>query len=794
MSSSTTAAALILFTTILAVLTPFARAQTGVDLSVGPVFYSVATFTCQTQYSSTLADMISAESHAGIKDQCISLGGCWVLAAQGSEESGNISNLCPLYSKNSTMSGTTQLDLCNTPHAFLCETGPAVADLSVITVNPPSPLRKSPPPKKFPKKKSPSPHKKWHHHKKSPPLKQGKPDPPINLNSQDLSSPSPYSLSPSTPVHSPPTATSPHHSPPHNHHAPSKKSPLKKASESSITSPPPATAVHAPPPKAKTPPPHPFPAPPTPLEVNLTSAYEILPQKSEVVAVHMVHIPGTDTYLYMERPSGYHPDGSHNIAGSFDLVSRVWTHLSTPSSLFCSGHSVMSNGSVVIMGGHIANAGFADGRWGIRTFSNGDSGLINVTNMRYPRWYPTVTLLPDERVMVMGGTQGVGAGTAGNPYYEIWDPRVPATTEMYQVLPFFLSTVKQNYYPFNFVLPTGDMFSFCASLGWILNPYNGTYKQMLPFRPTSIVAPGTSWITQYPYTGTSLMLTLTPANNYAADIMIIGGQNVNANRDLSLTACSESLRISISYPKPPSTWYNYNGGWEIEATGSPRVMPDSVLLPNGVVILLNGAMEGLAGDAASGGGSRAFYPNFFAEMYQPSAPSGQRWTSLSRSQIPRLYHSGALLTTNGTILVSGCDRCANVVTNMTYSPAPVKAEYRNEIFYPPFWYDFKSKPLILSWPQEVTYGQTFNVTYTGLQDPSIVASAAVMVAPGSVTHSFNTNQRTIQLVMISDPYSKTLTLTAPPTANHAPPQLYMLFLLNGQAYSTAVWVKLVPAS
>lgn len=34
------------------------------------------------------------------------------------------------------------------------------------------------------------------------------------------------------------------------------------------------------------------------------------------------------------------------------------------------------------------------------------------------------------------------------------------------------------------------------------------------------------------------------------------------------------------------------------------------------------------------------------------------------------------------------------------------------------------------------------------------------------------------------------TAQAPPSANHAPPQLYMLFLLNGYTYSTAHWVML----
>jgi hypothetical protein len=31
---------------------------------------------------------------------------------------------------------------------------------------------------------------------------------------------------------------------------------------------------------------------------------------------------------------------------------------------------------------------------------------------------------------------------------------------------------------------------------------------------------------------------------------------------------------------------------------------------------------------------------------------------------------------------------------------------------------------------------------------------------------------------------------APPSPNHAPPQLYMLFLLNERTYSSAVWIKL----
>jgi hypothetical protein len=206
------------------------------------------------------------------------------------------------------------------------------------------------------------------------------------------------------------------------------------------------------------------------------SLYELLPQKSEVVAVHLVHLPGTDSYFYMERPSGYHPDGSHNIAGSFDLVSRVWTHLNSPDSLFCAGHTLLSNGSVVIVGGHIANAGWPAGIQHIRTYTAGEPSLTLVTTMRYPRWYATATLLPNQQILIMGGTQGVGAGTANNPYYEIWDPENPDTTVEFPVNPIYLASVKQNYYPFNYVLPSGDIFNYCSRIGWIMDALTGTYK------------------------------------------------------------------------------------------------------------------------------------------------------------------------------------------------------------------------------------------------------------------------------------------------------------------------------
>eukprot|EP00955_Chlamydomonas_euryale_P004575 48922-Chlamydomonas_euryale.AAC.6 len=280
----------------------------------------------------------------------------------------------------------------------------------------------------------------------------------------------------------------------------------------------------------------------------------------------------------------------------------------------------------------------------------------------------------------MGGTQNVGAGTAPNAYYELWDPVRPGSTRQFLLDPTYLKTVRQNYYPFNFWLPSGLLFNLCNNQGWLMDPYTGRYVQKIPTRPFSIVSPSTWYTSQFPYTGTAVMLMLKPEDNYRVEVVQMGGADVQANRDLTIPACSESLRLRIDLPgSGGGEWHNMNGGWDVEYMGSPRVMPDATLLPNGHVVLLNGATEGLAGDAASGGGSRANFPNLYAELYDPDAPLGTRWTTLARSTIARMYHSTAALTVNGTILVTGCDRCSKFESDLPLSMPRAKAEYRNEV-------------------------------------------------------------------------------------------------------------------
>jgi hypothetical protein len=75
-------------------------------------------------------------------------------------------------------------------------------------------------------------------------------------------------------------------------------------------------------------------------------------------------------------------------------------------------------------------------------------------------------------------------------------------------------------------------------------------------------------------------------------------------------------------------------------------MPEGVLLPDGKVLIVNGAASGTAGYGNvqnQVGLSNADNPVYQPVLYDPEAPAGKRFSSegLPTSNIPRLYHSVA---------------------------------------------------------------------------------------------------------------------------------------------------------
>ncbi len=72
-----------------------------------------------------------------------------------------------------------------------------------------------------------------------------------------------------------------------------------------------------------------------------------------------------------------------------------------------------------------------------------------------------------------------------------------------------------------------------------------------------------------------------------------------------------------------------------------------VPLPDGTVLIVNGAQKGKAGFAA------ATDPNLEAVLYDPSRPVGTRFSNVGSTTIARMYHSEATLLPDGRVLISG---------------------------------------------------------------------------------------------------------------------------------------------
>ncbi|HEX2220715.1 MAG TPA: Ig-like domain-containing protein, partial [Gemmatimonadales bacterium] len=112
--------------------------------------------------------------------------------------------------------------------------------------------------------------------------------------------------------------------------------------------------------------------------------------------------------------------------------------------LFCAGHALMPDGRLLVSGGHRQDdAGIAT------TYIFDQNGNpTRAPDMANGRWYPTLTTLPDGRMLTMAGRNEAGS-VVRTP--EIWE------NNQWVELP-GAGNLEIPYYPRNFVAPNGRIF------------------------------------------------------------------------------------------------------------------------------------------------------------------------------------------------------------------------------------------------------------------------------------------------------------------------------------------------
>jgi hypothetical protein len=398
--------------------------------------------------------------------------------------------------------------------------------------------------------------------------------------------------------------------------------------------------------------------------------------------------------------------------------------------IFCSSQLVRPDGTIELYGGDQV-----DGPRGnlpnpdITRFNPSTMNLTRVGQMRRERWYSSATTMLNGEVYIQGGTGGA----------DFPEVRTAAGTRL---LTGASTTGISTGYPRNFVRTNGTIFGISSTKMYTISTGGtGTRTNRGTFPASN--------------TGGSSSAVMYAPNKI---LQVGGGQNKQER------ASAEARRIDITNPVPQVT--------KLPSMRFRRHWGTATVLPNGQVFVSGGsAINNSAATDADGNGVA-----YTSELYTPGTNS---WRLGATAVRMRLYHQTTLLLPDATVLTMGGG-----------VPGPQR-NLNAEIYYPPYLFNSSGeradRPVIQSAPTGLQPGDTLTIGTPA----SASINRVVLIKTGSVTHSFNFDQRYLPLTF-TRPTATTLQATVP-ALGQTPPGHYLLFILNNQGVpSEAPIIRIVP--
>ena len=478
-------------------------------------------------------------------------------------------------------------------------------------------------------------------------------------------------------------------------------------------------------------------------------------------------------------PSGLTKGDSRQVVGRSEAwlwdpitdTRQRFDNLTT--NLFCSGHSFLPDGRLIVTGGHGHSDfdGAGEKHINIFDYTNTSNPWSRDPNqdMNQGRWYPYNVTLSSGEPMVISGLYN-NTGTAGNQQTNL----IPQALTAAGTLKNLSQPASVSTYPYIYVMPDGKVLQ--AQSGF------GSQDSRL-FDPRATQGRGT-WSNfgtmQSPHAfGTSVLY------DSGKKAIVVGGLN-NSQQPLTDAEYIDLLTAQSQVNQNQIPWTTTN------SMRFARVYPTATVLPDGKVLVTGGVgcngINNIESYASTAGGipicsgGQVLNP----ELWDPVT---KQWAIMAPHTETRAYHSVAALLPDGRVLVSGGglpgaigeigisgDRITD--PNKILQPNSMGVSHtKAEIFSPPYLFDangnLAARPSITSWPPSVTNGEVFFVGATGAGNQPKVS----LVRLSSVTHAFNQDQRQITL----DPpmlASGGFWVAAPNSPNQCPPGIYMMFVLN----------------
>ncbi len=480
------------------------------------------------------------------------------------------------------------------------------------------------------------------------------------------------------------------------------------------------------------------------LEVDLDDAatkgvWRLLPDYIPVLAVHAALLHTSDVLFFSGSSNNEQQATGPFRSAVWHVGSNTFTLPPTPIDFFCAGQSFLLDGRLLVAGG-TKEYDVGHPFFGLRdafVFDPSTQAWGRINDMSGGRWYPTLLTFSDGRVLAMSG---LGEhGETPNPDLEVYMDPVGWTT-----LPAALSRA-WPLYAHLVLLQDGRVF-------YSGGQYGDTFGQLpcvIDF--TTNLVRDIQGLTDIDMRNQAASVLLPPAQDQR--VMITGGGMFEGlgqpHQPMPATDNVNIVDLLSAHPVYQVASSLHTG----------RMHHNAVLLPDHTVLVCGGSRMNESRDEAT----------LAAEIYEPSTDT---WSLAAIAQVPRLYHSVALLLPDGRVVTAGSN------------PERRDEELRLELYYPP--YLFKgSRPVIAQAPTTAAYGGTIPIRTA--QAASIRSIS--LIRPRATTHTCDTEQRLVTLEF--QRANDLLTAKIPSEPNLAPRGWYMLFLLNLQGVpSVATWIHL----
>jgi hypothetical protein len=451
--------------------------------------------------------------------------------------------------------------------------------------------------------------------------------------------------------------------------------------------------------------------------------------KTPNVMIHASLLPSGKVVFWSRREAGENLDPQ-------DCTPRIWdpekgtgqdAFSETPKpgfNLFCSGHTLLADGRVFAVGGHISDF---HGSQHATIYDPKANTWTRVDDTKGGRWYPTAVTLPDGGVLVSFGANEHGIL---NETQQVWKDGRWRDIVDFKAPPLYprMHVVKDGRVFMSGPLALTQFLNTSGAGNWtFLAP--GDFSKSSRKNGERQYAPSVMYdVGKIAYIGGGL------GEN---------GEPTNAVETLDLNSLGPVWR-----PTDPMQF--------------KRRQHNATLLPDGTV-LVTGGTQGKGFNNLTPG-----QPIRSAELWDPKTG---HWKKLARASVDRCYHSVAVLLPDATVLSAGGGEY-RPISGVDMENDPKDSHKDAQIFSPPYLFRGGARPDITSAPKEVTYGQTFTV---GTSHPDQVGQVN-WVRLSSVTHSFNMNQRINFLAFTAK--MDAVSVTAPASAELCPPGHYMLFVID----------------